>query len=202
MSFCGTITQGADFSCDDPLQAGVEPQVILINLSDIFSYVVVDNKITDINLYGGKQAYLFEGMKQSVRPETERADAGLSTGFTHQIAFQIFDISSEQKEQLLKMAVGKLVGIINNMPVPGNEDGYFEVFGIGAGMEAIKLTRINRDAETQASFSIILNTGEHVRESKLPYNFFDTDYQTTKDKILDLLTPSAGFPYTFPFVLS
>jgi hypothetical protein len=163
-----------------------------MNLSDIASYTVVNNAITDITLKSGKSAYLFETLRQGLQARYEQTDIGLTTGYAHEVTFQIYDISSDQKEELFKMAVGKLVGIVFNMNVPGNEDGYFEVFGIGAGMETIELTRINRDLETAGAWNIVLNTGEQTRESKLPYNFFDTDYQTSLDKILALLNPGLG----------
>jgi len=201
---CGSITQGFTLDCDNPMQGGLEPQVILMNLSDIQSYTVVDNKITDIILHPGKSAYLFEGIRQSVNARYEQTDVGLTTGYAHEVSFQIFDISSDQKEELFKMAIGKLVAIVFNMHVPGNEDGYFEVFGIGAGMGAIELSRANRDLDTQGSWSIVLNTGDLTREAKMPYNFFDTDYNTTLEKILALLNivPSTGFPFTFPFTFT
>ena len=205
MSICNTISIGASYDCENPIQAGLQPQIIIMNKDDILSYTILNNKITDITLKGGKQAYLFEGIRSSINAEFERVDTGLSNGYSHNVAFQVFDITSTQKLNLEVLAIVKTVVIVFNKNVLGNEDGYFEVFGIGAGLEGETLTRINRDQETNGSFSVSLKTSDSVIESKVPYNFFDTDYDTTLAKILDLLippAPGAGFPYTLPYTLS
>jgi hypothetical protein len=198
------ITQGFTYDCENPLQPGVENRFILMNLQDIASYTITDNKVTDITLKGGKQGYLFEGVKQSIKPSYEFVETGLVNGYNHNLQFQIYDIDSDRKEELFKMGVNRFVAIIFNMNVPGNEDGYFEVFGLQSGMETIGLTRINRGVDPDVGYTVTLNTGELVNESKLPLNFFDTDYQTSLAKILALLQTGTNvvFPFTFPFNLA
>ncbi len=205
MSICGAITQGADYNCQDPIQPGLEPQIILMNKDDIASVTIVDNKITNIALKAGKTAYLFEGDRQSINASFEHIEQGVTNGYSHNLMFQVYEIGTSQKLNLEKLAIGNTVGITFNMDVPGNADGYFEVFGIGAGMEAETLTRINRDLDTGASFSVSLKTSTFLSEAKIPMNFFDTDYTTTLNKILGLLVPpipGTGFPYTLPYILS
>ena len=197
---CGNITQGFQLDCSSILQPGLEPRIVLMNQRDIASVTITNNVITDITLKGGTQAYLFETTNKGIQARYEASDIGLTAGYIHEVQFQIHDISSTQKEEVRNMALNKLTAIVFNMPAPGNEDGYFEVFGLNAGMETLETTRVNR-GET-AAFQITLNTGDNTRESKLPYNFFDTDYNTTLEKILALLNLGVGFPYTFPFVLS
>jgi hypothetical protein len=174
-----------------------------MNKDDIASYTIVANNVTDITLKAGKQAYLFEGNRQSIDASFEFIEQGVTNGYSHNLKFQVYEIDSLQKINLEKLAIGNTVGITFNMNVPGNEDGYFEVFGLGAGMEAETLTRINRDLDTGASFSVSLKTSTFLSEAKIPLNFFDTDYTTTLNKILALLAaPSSGFPYTLPYTLS
>ncbi len=196
------ITQGATFDCDNPLQPGVENRFILINLTDIASYTVTNNAVTNIQLKGGTSGYLFDGVRQSIQPSHEYNEEGLVNGYKHQLSFEIYDISSDRKIELFSMGVNRFAAIVFNMPVAGNEDGYFEVFGLQAGMEPTQIQRNNRGNEDNIGYSITLNTGDLVNESKIPFNFFDTDYSTTLAKILALLSPGDGFPYILPYILS
>ena len=201
MSFCGVISQGSSYDCAEPVTPGIQPKVILINYDDIASVTYSGLVITDINFKSGKQAYLFEGIRKSIDARYEKKEAGFITGYSHLLDFQVYDISTAQKRNLEKLAIADLVAIVFNVNSPGNYDSFFEVFGIGAGLQAIGLTRINRDQETGASFSVNLGTSDTVIESKLPASFFDTDYQTTVTKILGYLNLGLGFPYTFPITL-
>lgn len=202
MSLCGILTSGSQYDCNNPIQPGLLPQIILFNRTDIIDYTVVGNVITDINLKSGKVGYLFETIRQGLDARFEKLDAGLQAGYSHQTTFQIHNISSEQKEEIRKLSLNKLVAVVFNQPVAGNDDSYFEIFGAQTGMQSLEITRGNRDLETAGAFNIILETPEDVRESKIPYTFFDTDYTTSLNKLLSYLATGAGFPYTLPYILS
>ena len=190
---CGAITSGAVYDCDAPLQAGMTPRVWLANRSDIADYTFGANNsvITDITMKSGGAFYVFEGYRQSVSAETAFIPQTVSSGYDHQLSIQVFDISSDQKINLEKMALSKMVAIIENQNVAGNQDSIFEVFGSGVGMEVETLTRINRDLETAGSFSVGLKTSDNEgKEAKMPLSLFDTDYATTLAKIIALETPA------------
>jgi hypothetical protein len=92
---------------------------------------------------------------------------------------------------LEKMALGKMVAVVENVNAAGNADSVFEMFGQGVGMEVVALTRLSRDADTMGAFAITLQTPDNQgKESKLPLSFWDTDYATTKAKVVALETPA------------
>ena len=180
---CGVITSGATFSCDTPLQAGVNPRIILINKDDIASVtreVASPYQITAITLSGVTTGFSFEGYRQSVDAQVEFVASSFSVGYDHILNFQVFDISAAQKLNLEKMALGKLVAVVENANATGNGDSVFEVYGLGAGLEVVSLTRIAKDLETAGSFSVGLKTSDNEgKEAKMPESWWVTDYATT-----------------------
>ena len=203
MSLCGTILQGAEYDCANPLQAGLLPYIMLINTDDIHSISYNGNIITDIALKPGKTAYLFDSIRGAVSAQYDKKES-IITGYEQTIDFQVFDISAKQKKNLERLALGKVIAITFLENNQGNYNTFFEVYGVGAGLQTQAITRIPKDQETQGSFSITIQTPEDLMESHLPYTFFDTDYDTTWQKIFDLLVAgeNTNFPYVLPFALS
>ena len=191
---CGGIDMGAGYDCDEPIAPGVDQRLILMNRDDIDTVElegVIDNLITDITLFDPAVAFAFQGVRQSLQPSYEFIPQQVSVGYDHIINFLVFDISQEQKNNLMKMALSKMVGIVENLKNPGNANSVFEVFGLGVGMEIITNSRINADLETAGAFSINLKTSDNEgKEPKMPASWFDVDFDTTKAKVDALLVPA------------
>ena len=192
MALCGGISSGVVYDCDNPIIPGVVPDIILFNLKDIASvtYDVTDDYIiTDITLETGKQAYSFEGFRQSARPQYEYVRQPYATAYNHIIDLQVFDITAAQKKNLEAMALGKIVAVVQNLDKTDTVP--YEVYGLDVGMEVNTLTRIAADLETAGSFSLQLMTPEDAgKEPKMPPSWWDTDYATTKIAVDALLTPA------------
>ncbi len=191
---CAGITQGAVYDCDDPVQPGVSNRLILGNLKDIatITYDVTDtDKITAITMATGKQCWAFEGYRQSLNPQYSFSPQALSSGYIHQVDFQVFDISYAQKKNLEYMALSKIFAVVENRNVAGNADNIFEVYGLGIGLEVTTLTRIARDLDTAGSFSVSLMTSDaEGQETDMPATWFITDYAATLAAVETLLTPA------------
>lgn len=188
MAACALITLGATYDCTNPIVPGVNTRLILINKDDISVVTKAAPYITAITLTGVTTGFAFEGYRNSLNPEYSLVPAAFSIGYDHQVKFQIFDISQEQKENLQKMALGRMVAIVENMNNAGNDDNVFEVYGLDVGLDIIELTRIARDMDTQGSFSVLLKTpDDEGKEPKMPQTWFITDYATTKALVDGLL---------------
>jgi len=193
---CTGISIGSAYDCENPLVAGVDQRLILINQADyndaaITYDVTTPTLITNIALATGKQGWAFQGVRTSLNPQSAFIPAKVSVGYDHQVDFLVFDISQIQKDNLEELGLGKVVAIVQNMNVPGNADSVFEVFGKATGLELITNVRINADQETAGAFSISLKTSdESGKEPKLPTSWFDTDFATTKVKVDALLLPA------------
>lgn len=191
---CGGIDMGASYDCDEPIAPGVDQRLILINRDDIDTVTlegVIDNLITDITLFDTLQGYAFNGVRQSLQPSYEFIPQTVSVGYDHIVNFLAFDISQEQKNNLQKMALSKMVAIVENLKNPGNANSIFEVYGLGVGLEVITNVRIAADLETAGAFSIQLKTSDNEgKEPKMPASWFDVDYDTTKALVDAILLPA------------
>ena len=194
MAICGGITIGAAYDCAAPITPGTKPTIWIANRDDIESYTTGSNAsvITAITMKSGGAFYKFEGNRNSVTPQFAFVPQTVSTGYDHQVNFNVFDLTSEQKVNLEKLALSKLTIIVENVNASGNGDSIFEVLGHGIGMEVETMTRINNDTETAGSFAIQTRTPDTGgKETQMPLSFFDTDYATTLAKVVALETPAA-----------
>ena len=189
MAICQGISLNAVYDCENPIQAGVDQRLILGNLSDIdFDNTTFDPArpyiITNLVLLPGKSAFSFEGIRRSLNPQYSVVQQTVSIGYSHQVDFSIFDISAEQKENIEAMAVTPVFAIVQNVNDVGNKENFFEVYGFSRGLQMSIATRLPADSETAGAFTITLITEEDgAKESKMPATYFDTDFNTTLDKI-------------------
>jgi len=195
-SACGGISIGADYDCENPIVPGVNQRLILGNLDDILSVTYSTTKptiIEDITMKVGKAAFAFTGIRQSLTPNYELVPGTVSVGYNHMVNFLAFDISQTSKDNLEKMALGKLFAVIENKNAVGNGDSIFEVYGLNVGLEASTLTRNPSDTETGGAFSIGLVTPEaEGKEPKMPQSWFVTSYAITLPLVDALLIPAVG----------
>jgi hypothetical protein len=141
-----------------------------------------DGSVTDLTLVAGASAYVFEQFRTSLTAQYTFVPQTVSVGYDHQITCNVWNVSQIQKNNLERMALGKITAIVEN--VDQNGDSSFEVYGLNVGMEVQTMARIANDLETAGSFAIDLKTSDNTgKEAKMPLSYFDTDYATTKAKI-------------------
>lgn len=190
---CGAITASILRDCETPIVGGNNTTLYLVNKDDISS-VTRDgsntNLITAIALKYGKTFFKYEGSKaqsNSLEPEQHYTRKKYSIGFDHVLNVKIFSATSDTKAELEQLANGLVVAIVENNYRGDDGDGAFEIYGLSQGLEVSALDRVLADADTQGAFSIVLKTPEDNKEPHLPATFFDTDYDTTKAALEDLL---------------
>jgi len=186
---CGTLTLGSQPDCDNPLKAGTKPRLFLANYDDVLSATegATPNLLTALVMASNSVFYLFEGYKQDVKPTQEIINLGSGLNqFKHSLNFLVYEISQTQKNNLQRLARGRFVAIVENK---GKDENSFEVYGLGAGLEAV--AGVARDAFANGGgYLISLATGDGEFEPLLPQTLFDTDYATS----LALVNELAGLP--------
>jgi hypothetical protein len=170
---CGDITVGSTYDCDNPLQGGTKPRLVLFNKTDIASVTQSGGIISAITRVSGKVGYAFSGFKNSNIPSSEKKTAASGQAlFKHQVQFFIYENTQAAKNNMEKMANGQIVAIIQN----SKEDAQaFEVMGLGVGMEMVD-GPLNNKNENNGAYSITLATAENQGEARLPQTFFITSY--------------------------
>lgn len=188
MPSCALITIGSTYDCANPIVPGVNTRLVLINKDEIASITYSGSYITAMTLAALKTGFAFEGYRGSLNPSYTLVPGAFSLAYDHEVKFQVFDISQEQKDNLQKMALGRMVAIIENMNNAGNDNNFFEVYGLDVGLEITELSRIARDLDSQGSFSVLLKTpDDEGKEPSMPRTWFITDYATTKALVDGLL---------------
>jgi hypothetical protein len=192
---CGGISLGSTYSCTAPVVPGVNQRLLLGNLDDISSITYSSTPpttiIENITMKQGKAMFAFQGVRQSLNPQYELVPGTTSVGYNHTVNFLAFQISQAVKDNLEKLGLEKVFSIIENKNAVGNENNFFECYGLNVGLEASSLMRIPADQESGGAFTITLNTPEaEGKEPKMPQTFFKTSYAATLALVNALLTPA------------
>lgn len=190
---CIGITLGADFDCKNPLKAKVSERLLAGNLADVLSVtydVTNPSLITGIAMKPGKQMFAFMGVRSTVKPQVDLVASDVSVGFSHQCDFSVFEVDSEQKENLQAMSAVPQFCIYQNPKDSSLGDAVWEVMGINSGLEVSSLSRMPADGAKGGAYSVQLKTPEAASETSLPNSFFDTDIVTTEAAVEALLVPA------------
>jgi len=189
---CGKISKNIEISCLNPLQAGAEDQLILINRDDWLGALITVNVINpqiieDVILPSGTIAYSYAGKNNSIAPKYEFIKQTFAEVYDHSVNFKVFAVDASAKEQLEAMAKGSMVAIINNKFKGTNGDAAYEVYGADAGLIVSQNIRDVINQENQGAFDVILKSDEASLEPHMPKTFFNTNLATTKAIVDGLL---------------
>lgn len=180
---CGNISAGQIFDCLNPLQAGSENTMLLMNRGDIASTTRngVDNEIVEnIILNSGALAYNFEGQDSSNAAKANVVKVSVFRKWNHEVNFMAFGVDAETKEQMQKMKDSEIVAIIYNKNKGTDGDAAFEMYGLDSGMKVEAMESDKTNADSQGAFVIQLKSNEETGlEPFPPKTVFDTDYATT-----------------------
>jgi len=191
-SVCGSITAGLTIDCANPLQAGAEDELILINRSDWLDAAITLNVsnpqiIEAVVLASGVVGYSYQGKNNSIGPKYEFIKQTFAEVYNHEINFKVFNVDAVAKEQLEKMAKGSMVAIVNNRFKGTDGDSAYEVYGADAGLVVSQNIRDIINQENQGAFDVIIKSDELSLEPHMPKTFFITDLATTKAAVEGLL---------------
>lgn len=192
MSICGKISASVAIDCDNPLVAGANDRLILINKEDWDNGTITPNVsnselIEGITLPSGTDAYYFEGKNDSVEPKQTLVKQRYAEVYDHEVIFKVFKADAATKQQLEKMVKGKFVAIIENNFKGSSGNSCFEIYGYDVGLQVMEMERVIMDAETQGAFNITLRTPENIKEAHLPKTLYITSYAATKAVVDALL---------------
>lgn len=191
---CAVISDDLDVQCDNPLTGGVSDTLYLMNKDEISTITRNGTNpriIENITMKSGKRAYFYKGKNGSLKPSASMLVKKYAKPYDHKVDGAIFDITDATKEQLELLAQGLVVGVVENNYQNGTiGDTAFEVYGLEAGMELVKLERDPTNVDDLGAYIIGLQSRENAKEGKLPQTFFKTDYAATAILVTALLTPA------------
>jgi hypothetical protein len=188
-NLCGAIGAGVALDCANIPVGGTSDRMIVFNLSDLDAAGTTygaNGEITSLALKSGSQAYQIDGLNQTIAPSVEMVRQGSVPRYNHSAQFRAFKVDQVTKEQLEKMASGRMGAVLESL------GGKYEVYGLEVGLRAEEMTRNPNDQETNGLFVITLRTPENVpAEPRLPREYLNTDYATTTAELESLLSVQA-----------
>ena len=176
---CAVIDDDIDVTCANPLTGGVNERLIIFNKDDIVGYTfAAGGRIVEaINLVALKTGFTWQGKQSSLSPRVAQIVKPFAKPFDHIIDALLFDITDATKEQLELANQGRFVAVVeNNYRNGAVGDTAFEIYGMEAGLELVKLERNPNDVDNVGAWVLTLQSSEKGKEGKLPVTFFKTDY--------------------------
>lgn len=125
---------------------------------------------------GAASASAFEyiGKNNSNEPLTTMEKTRYNEAHLHEVRIKVFSNDPDVKKELQNGTKTKKVVVVQN------NDGDFEVYGIGQGLVVKEMVRNPLDAETGGAWDILLGSDDNVsKEPRIPETYFDTDFDTT-----------------------
>lgn len=169
---CGDITANFTFSCTDPLVAGLESTLTLINFEDWLDATIVndgtdDLAIKSITLATGKTAFSFAGYRNTLRAmEDSSVENGL-TRYKHIVNFQLADDDATTKRLERTLGLGTYVAVVFTKART------IEIYGAGTGLVIQGQTQRDRYA-SNAVATLQLASDDESLEVNPPANFIGT----------------------------
>ena len=195
MSACGRISGNIISDCAEKPTSGLEVTIWLMNRDDVLlGTVTYDNTnrmlITNMVLGGqGNQAYKLTGVKLSNVGRCELVPGEFNSFWRHTIEGRVFKNSAVQLLEISNLETSNLVAIVENKYKGTAGNSAFQVYGLDAGLELTASNRDTDDAESGAAWNITLASNDNALEADPIKAFFDTDYSTTRGKVVALETP-------------
>lgn len=194
---CLDIIRGILPDCDVPATEGVKAKIWIIPKSDYDNATIVMNALfteTDVIqsitlALGAKQAYVFEGYKNSQQMSVVTKEREFAVPvFTHQWQGIIIPRNVDDKVTLERLIRSRFVLIVENNDKGEDGELAFELYGASVGLSHMESTQVKN--ENAGGWSVTFATPETESEPKIPISIYDTDYATTKDMVVLLETPT------------
>lgn len=169
---CGNLTANFTIDCTNPLVAGNESTLTLINFSDWQNATVTEDatystELTAITLATGINAYKIEGYRNTVRTSSPDSIENGLTRYKHTVNFQLAGDDGLAKQIREKLGLGTYVAIVFT------KSEKVEVFGAGTGL--VLQGGEGRDRYANNGNAVIqLASDDESLETTVPKNYVGT----------------------------
>lgn len=184
MSACAQVKKGVAAPCE-PAAAGLKTQLVVIRYDDIASVVrdATNPKLVNITLKTGKKGFLFEGLGDSNAARVKYVPGKYIGTYTHEVDLVSFGIGPEDSATVQDLAKDRVVTV-----VPDN-NGYYKVHGLNAGLTTSKLDTDTANKDTGGAPEITISSD---KEKGLA-DFFAKMDTTGATPVIDPVATAAAF---------
>lgn len=186
MASCTTVLAANVLSdCANLPTSGCDETLYIFNKSDVSAWTESGGVISNLALLATKEGYKIEGINRSLNAGHDIEKTGFTSGYKHWVEFLLPQNTQAAKEQAEAMKNGRFICIIKRNKADGLGD--YEVYGKSLGMSVEEHSAEVNNADTGGNIRIKLMSLENEREPKVPQQYFDTDFATTKAEIEGLI---------------
>jgi len=177
---CGQLKRGLPPVCE-PAAGGLSTKLVLIRKDDIVSATrnATVRKGVALALADTKKGFLFQGLADSNTARVTLSPGKYGPKYNHEIDFATFANTPENVETIEDLAKDKVVGVILA------NDGYYKIYGLGAGLGLSKDTSDTSNEDLGAgSEQTLSSTKEGGREDFLMVFDVEGNYDPAATKAL------------------
>lgn len=185
MPRCKILTAGVPKSCR-PLVSGTKDNLLVIDFEDIAAVVphATIKKAVTLTLVATKKAHIFEGRNNSNVLRSDIVPGKYGKGYKHEVDLLAFGVDNVSISTVEDLHEGRFVTITEN------NNGFFEVAGLNAGLQTTKGSRDTANKDTGGAPELTLVSEEEVGYPDF-FMIFDAggttyDYAATKAAVLAL----------------
>lgn len=183
---CGKISASLTLASCASTSVAVEPEIILINHTDIEEVTEADGVVSAIVLKEGASGYRYETFNKGVEANATGSVGTYLTRLSHQVIFRVFTKSQEIKDQLNALMNARVVAIVKNVS-NANDEVKYEVYGLGNGLIVSDFAAPTTDGDGVV-YTVTLSSDENALEAQLPASFYATSLEQTETAINALVS--------------
>ena len=169
---CGNISKNIVAANCKISNAAIDADIILFNLDDIdkAQCKIDGNVCSEFMMKTGKFGYQWSGHKNSFESTVALYKGTYANGFDHALVLRVFAKTQDTKDELNKLAQGKVVAMVRNLDSQNDETKY-EIYGYDNGLVMTDLQSASTDGDG-VLYSFNLGEADNEHESQLPLSYF------------------------------
>ena len=188
---CGNISNNLVLAACANSLAAIEADIVLINFDDVDrdSSTVSDGVLSSLVLKSSKYGYRYTSHKNAFEATVALNKGTYINSFVHGAVVRVFTKTQDAKDELNKLANGKVIAIVKNSDSQNDETKY-EVYGWENGLVMSDLQAASTDADG-VLYTFNLSSDDNARESQLPLSYYGTSLSATETALEALIyTPT------------
>ena len=185
---CGKISKNLILASCKASSPAIEPEVILINFDDwkAAEKTITEGVLSALTLGEAANGYKYESHKNSLETDCTLSKGTYVNTFDHKVTFRVFSKTQTIKDEINKLANGRVVAITKNANVPEEDGVKYEVFGADNGLEMSESSAPSSGTDG-VIYSFSLASGDNAKESALPLTIDAGDVEATDALVESLI---------------
>lgn len=188
---CGNLSKNLVLAACKNSLASIEADIILLNFDEVDrdASSLSGNVLSTLTMKTSQFGYRYTSHKNAFEATVALNKGTYINSFVHGAVVRVFSKSQNTKDELNKLANGKVIAIVKNSDSQNDETKY-EVYGWENGLVMSDLQAASTDADG-VLYTFNLSSDDNARESQLPLSFYSTSLEATETALESLVFDGA-----------